>query len=326
MRQERINLWNEEEYRYPYAYGFQPSLRTYLHEDGSARPCVLVIPGGGYRMVAPSEGEIVAKCFYGKGYQTFVGTYTTNYIGKEPLKTQPLRDVSRMLRLIRARAEEFRVIPERIVLCGFSAGAHLCGSLCVHWREVADGRYPDVSNRPDGAILSYPVITAGEYAHRDSFTALLGENPSEEELTWASLEKQVQADTPPIFLWQTAEDGLVPVENSYLMAMALKQHGVPFEHHVFPKGVHGLSLSNADWAAGRFGEPYPMEQMVCLARAVREGKADIAPEKAEWMDLFIHPDSAENPFPPVQPVKEVAVWPELADCWMRENCFAVQRS
>jgi len=320
MRHERINLWREGEYHYPAAYGFQPNLRTYLHEDSEARPCVLVIPGGGYRFVSPSEGEIVAKCFYDKGYQTFVGTYTVNYLGTAALRKQPLNDISRMLRIIRSRAEEFRVIPDRIVVCGFSAGAHLCGSLCVHWDDVADSLYAGVSNRPDGAILCYPVITAGEFAHRDSFVSLLGEDASEAELTYMSLETQVTDKTPPVFLWQTASDELVPVENSYLMAMALKKAGIPFEHHVFPKGIHGLSLANKDWAEGRFGETYPAEQMICIGRAAEAGKITVAPEKQGFLNFFMHPeDQAESSFPANHPVEEAAVWPELADRWMRKH-------
>lgn len=323
MRHERVNIWQEGEYTYSSAYGFQPSLRIYLHEDGEMRPCVLVIPGGGYRMVSPTEGEIVAKCFYEKGYQTFVGTYTTNYLGEETLRLQPLRDVSRMVRLIRSRAEEFFLNPDQIVVCGFSAGAHLCGSLCVHWKEVQDERYGSWSNRPAGAILSYPVITSGEFAHRDSFTALLGEDASEADLAWASLEKQVTAETPPMFLWQTATDELVPVENSYLMAMALKKAGVSFEHHVFPKGIHGLSLSNEDWAERRYGEPYCMEQLACMAQAVQEGKTEASPEKMQFLNFMLHPESVDTAgFPAPQAVPEVSVWPGLADCWMRENCFA----
>lgn len=103
---------------------------------------MLVIPGGGYRMVSPTEGEIVAKCFYHMGYQTFVGTYSTNMLGAAPLRMQPLKDISRMVRLIRSRADEFGVNPNKLVVCGFSAGAHLCGSLCVHWMDVKDDRYP----------------------------------------------------------------------------------------------------------------------------------------------------------------------------------------
>ena len=323
MPHERINIWNEGEYSYSAAFGFQPNLRTYLHEDTVQRPCVLVIPGGGYRMVSPTEGEIVAKCFFEKGYQTFVGTYTTNFLGKEDLKTQPLRDISRMVRLIRARAEEFHLRPDRLVICGFSAGAHLCGSLCVHWKDVPDPLYPNQSNRPDGAILSYPVITAGEFAHRDSFNALLGTQPDPEELEYMSLEKQVTSETPPVFLWQTATDELVPVENSYLMAMALKKAGVPFAHHVFPRGIHGLSLANEAWASGKFGEPYCMEQMMGIARAYQAGETNVPKEALEFLNFFTRPEaSATASFPTAHPVPEVSVWPELADQWMRENCFA----
>lgn len=322
MRQERINLWQDGEYKYAAAFGFQPNLRFYLHEDAEERPCVLVIPGGGYRMVSPTEGEIVAKWFFDRGYQAFVGTYTTNLLGLEPLKSQPLNDISRMVRLIRSQAEAFHIAQGQIILCGFSAGAHLCGSLCVHWKDVPDARYDDLSNRPDGAILSYPVITSGEFAHRDSFTALLGDGASEEELTYMSLEKQVTADTPPIFLWQTATDELVPVENSYLMAMALKKAGVSFEHHVFPQGRHGLSLSNADWAAGRFGEPYSMEQLVCLVKAGEEGKVAVPPEARGVLNFILHPETAPSDLAQsYQPVRQVAVWPELADQWIRDNCL-----
>ncbi len=322
MRQERINVWNEGEYRYGSAFGFQPNLRTYLHEDGAARPCVLVIPGGGYRMVSPTEGEIVAKCFYDKGYQTFVGTYTTNYPGLEPLKTQPMNDVSRMVRLIRSRAEEFHIMDGRIVLCGFSAGAHLCGSLCVHWKDVQDPVYGGFSNRPNGAILSYPVITSGEFAHRDSFTALLGDDASEEELTYMSLEKQADKDTPPMFLWHTAEDGSVPMENSCLMALALKNSGVMTELHVFPRGFHGLSLSNEDWEMGRFGEPYPMEQLVCIAKAAEEHRIEISPEAMAFLNRMLHPETDRPASGPTHfAVKEVSVWPELADRWIRESCL-----
>lgn len=322
MRHERINIWNRDEYRYTPAFGFQPNLRTYLHEDGAARPCVLVIPGGGYRMVSPTEGEIVAKWFYDHGYQAFVGTYTTDYLGMEPLKMQPLNDISRMVRLIRSRADEFRIAQGKIILCGFSAGAHLCGSLCVHWTDAGDPVYGNHSNRPDGAILSYPVITSGEYAHRDSFTALLGDGATEEELTYMSLEKQVTEHIPPMFLWQTATDELVPVENSYLMALALKKAGVLMEHHVFPTGIHGLSLSNRDWAEKSFEANYPLEQMICIAKAAEDKKVTPAPEKVGMLNYLLHPDEADfASMPKPQPVEEVAVWPELADRWIRKHCL-----
>ena len=208
------------------------------------------------------------------------------------------------------------------MVCGFSAGAHLCGSLCVHWQDVEDNGYTGISNRPNGAILSYPVITSGEFSHRDSFNALLGDYPSEEELEYMSLEKQVTEKTPPVFLWQTATDELVPVENSYLMAMALKKAGISFEHHVFPKGIHGLSLANGDWAGGRFGEPYTMEQIMGIAGAVKNGELEVPEEALGFLNFFLHSESADaSSFPANKPVPEVAVWPDLANVWMRENCF-----
>ena len=130
METKRYNIWEEGEYSYPMACGFVPNLMSYLHEDREeTRACVLVVPGGGYAVVSPTEGEIVAKRFYEKGYQTFVLTYTTNLLGNEPLRLQPLQDVSRAVRYLRKHAEQFGIDAKKLVLCGFSAGAHLCGSL-----------------------------------------------------------------------------------------------------------------------------------------------------------------------------------------------------
>ena len=100
---------------------------------------------------------------------------------------------------------------------------------------------------------------------------LLGETVNPEELEYVSLEKQVTEKTPPCFIWQTATDELVPVENSYLMAQALKERGVPYAHHVFSQGKHGLSLADQDWAEENYGEPYTMEQVAKLVEQVRNG-------------------------------------------------------
>ena len=100
--------------------------------------------------------------------------------------------------------------------------------------------------RADRLILSYPVITGGEYAHRGSFERLLGPTPEERALRWFSLETQVTAETPPTFLWQTATDDSVPVQNSLLFAQSLMQAHVPVELHIYPKGAHGLSLATEE--------------------------------------------------------------------------------
>ena len=181
----------------------------------------------GYSVVSPSEGEIVAKKFYEMGYQTAVVTYTTNLLQMIPLKAQPMLDLMRAIRYIRKHAEELHVDQDKIMLCGFSAGAHACGSVAVHWQEFENtetGEYASISAKPNAVILSYPVITSGDCAHRGSFTALLGADASEEELEYMSLENQVTEDMPPYFLWQTATDDLVPVRtHSYLHRLYRKR-------------------------------------------------------------------------------------------------------
>ena len=181
------------------------------------------------------------------GYQTAVVTYTTNLLQMIPLKMQPMQDLMRAIRYIRKHAEELHVDKDKIMLCGFSAGAHACGSVAFHWQEFEEaerGEYAFVSAKPNAVILSYPVITSGEYAHRGSFTALLGVDASEEELEYMSLEKQVTEDMPPCFLWQTVTDELVSVQNSFLFAQALQEKKIPYAFHAFSKGKHGLSLAD----------------------------------------------------------------------------------
>ncbi len=327
MTTQKIILWEKEEYQYPEGYGFIPFLMTYIHdEDEIIRPAVIVVPGGGYSMVTPTEGEIVAKKFYEKGYNTFVCTYTTNILFQTPLKEQPMKDLSRAIRIVRKHAAEFQVNPDQIAVCGFSAGAHLCGSVCVHYRDVEDTKeeYQNISNRPDVSILSYPVITSGEYSHRGSFEYLLGAEASDEELEYMSLEKHVTKDTPPCFLWQTVSDAIVPVENSFLYARACKEAGVPFTHHVFSDGRHGLSLADEDWEVGRFGKPYTQEQDLATYKYITEHQLPVPGHLAELIRLAeeFEKNGDVKPEDRVSDDRqrngEVAVWPELADAWLRK--------
>ena len=113
--------------------------------------------------------------------------------------------------------------------------------------------------RPTGTILSYPVITGGEFAHKHSICRLAGKGNddvlTDEEIYKFSLENHVDTDTPPVFLWHTFEDTCVPVENSLIYASALRKKKVPFELHIFPRGPHGLALSNE--LTGKNVKPVP---------------------------------------------------------------------
>ena len=321
MKTERFPIWEADEYSYPGAFGFVPHLTTYLHgEDAGERPCMLVVPGGGYCYVSPREGELIARKFYGFGFNAFVLTYTVNALMNCPLEKQPMKDLARAVRLIRKRAAEFRIRKDKVVICGFSAGGHLCASLCVHWKELQDERFGGESARPDAAILSYPVITSGPFAHRGSIECLAGKDADAETLEYWSLEKQVTEDTPPCFLWHTATDGSVPVENSEMFAAALRAHNVPYAMHVFSAGHHGLSLADEDWAAGRFCDPYTLEQIERAAEAVKSGKAEASEEVRKMLGISDDEPPAERPAE--EPVPEVTVWPELALGWMRKQGIA----
>lgn len=323
----RTEIWREWEYSYPAAYGFRPIIVSYIHEDKKVRPCMLVVPGGGYRYVSSTEADPVARTFYAAGYNVFVLAYTVNYLD-EPLKLQPLMDIARAVRIIRYHAEKCSVDPDKIVVCGFSAGAHLCASLCVHYPDISDPdpKYAPISARPDAAVLGYPVITSGEYAHRDSFTALLGADAGEKELEYMSLEKHVTGDMPPCFLWQTASDESVPVENSYLFAMACRKSGVPFAHHVFSEGIHGMSVATEEWLEGCYGEPYTLEQIDRLIGAIEQGAAPYPTEKAEEIRTAFSGkrDGGKKWDPEIRQrlkglLDEVGMWTKLAEKWLEDR-------
>ena len=227
------------------------TLTTYLLDDSKEyskhlHPAIVVFPGGGYVFTSATESEPIAFAYLAAGFQAFVLDYSVIQSTSAPQIYNPLLDGSMALAYIRAHAEEWCIDPEKIAIIGFSAGAHAAGYLGTHWQEeyiCEKLNIPFGSNRPNAMILSYPVITSGEYAHRGSIANLLGDKQDDPNLLqYVSHEKNVSEHTPPTYLWHTAADGVVPVENSLLFASALSAHKIPFELHVFPEGGHGLSL------------------------------------------------------------------------------------
>ena len=216
--------------------------------DGKAKGAVVICPGGGYEFVSAREALPVAEAFGKAGYHAFVLTYR---LGKErePLENAPLGELGAAVTYVNARKGQYGIEGKPVYVCGFSAGAHLAASLGILWNDAS--RFPAgtdlLGHKPDAMILCYPVISAGEYAHRGSFQCLAG--PDEEAQQRYSLEKLVTTDAVPAFLWHTAADELVPFQNTLLLAGALAKQDIPVELHVFPYGVHGLSLRSGEGAS-----------------------------------------------------------------------------
>ena len=215
-------------------------------EPGRVRPSVLVIPGGAYSGVSGREAEPIALAFMNMGYNAFVLYYTVGADAKFP---SHILEASAAMAYIRRNSEHYNAQSDKIVACGFSAGGHLAAHLGTLWYEKFIEETLGIEhgeNRPCAMILGYPVITAGEHAHRGSFRNLLGENPDPELLHKLSLENSVGENTVPAFIWHTFADDGVPVENSLLFGDALRKANIPFEMHIYPDGPHGLSLGTRE--------------------------------------------------------------------------------
>jgi acetyl esterase/lipase len=235
----------------------KPSLTSYSpvwpRETGTA---VIVAPGGSYHFLASNhEGRQVANWLNAMNVSAFVLKYRLGPRYHHPVE---LGDAQRAIRLVRARAAEFGIQPDRIGIMGFSAGGHLCATAETHFdagNAAAADPIDRVSSRPDFAILAYPVISmSAPFTHQDSATALLGENADAKLREVLSAELHVSPQTPPTFLFTTSEDTLVPPENSVSFYLALHKAGVPAELHVFEKGQHGLGLDLGDPLAGEWPE------------------------------------------------------------------------
>ena len=210
------------------------------------RPSVLVIPGGGYEMTSDREAEPIAMQFLAAGFNAFVLRYSV----KPSVFPVALLEAADAMTMIHEHAAEWHVDPDAIAVIGFSAGGHLAASLGVFWKKDFIAQTLGVTSdmvKPNGMILSYPVITSGEFAHTGSFECLLGEDYNDlDKRKEQSLEFQVSKDTPTTFLWHTVTDDCVPVENSLLFFNALRKFEIPVEMHLYPVGGHGLSLANEE--------------------------------------------------------------------------------
>ncbi|HVO09425.1 MAG TPA: alpha/beta hydrolase [Vicinamibacteria bacterium] len=227
----------------------KPKITVYRAPAATANgTAVVVCPGGGYGVLAADhEGRQVAEWLNSFGVSAFVLQYR---LGPRYQHPAPLQDAQRAIRTVRARSAEWGIDPRRIGILGFSAGGHLASTAATHFDAGQPGSSDPVervSSRPDFAVLVYPVISMKDpVTHAGSRRNLLGENPEANLVELLSNEQQVSAQTPPSFLFHTADDEAVPVENSLLFFEALHKAGVPAELHVFAHGHHGVGLAPDD--------------------------------------------------------------------------------
>lgn len=252
-----------------------PTMTAYLQEESEelrmshARPAMIVCPGGAYRFRSDREAEVIALTFMAKGCQAFVLNYSV-----APAKFPcALTELAAAVATVRTHAEEWNIDPEKIFVCGFSAGGHLTASLGTMWqedflREILQKEFGTDNQlwKPSGIILSYPVITMGKYTHEESRDLLLGENASEERIREISLENRVTENVPSVFIWHTRADDAVPVENTLQFAVELQKAKVPYELHIFENGEHGLSLCN---------------------EVTENRKEQVMPDNAVWVDMAL---------------------------------------
>lgn len=263
-----------------------------LHEIGM-RPAVIICPGGAYLSCSDREAEPIALSFAAMGYHAFVLRYSTYLEGENgfPDMTKgiepkvhcqhpaPMREIGKAMLIVRDHAKEWQVDTERIVVCGFSAGAHNSAMYATNWHTPLLSEYYQreaADFRPAAVILGYTLsdYTFMKEASQDemekaffkiSNTAFLGEaEPSDEKLKAVSPCMHVTKNTPPAFLWATSADTMVPVQHSIRLAHALADQKIPFEMHIFEEGMHGLATAT---------------------QASAISKSQISRDAGKWMDL-----------------------------------------
>lgn len=219
----------------------RPHAGELLADDG-ARWGVLILPGGGYSLTAPGEAEPVALSFLAAGVQAFVLHYSV----APDRWPQPFLEAAAALAWIRDHAGQFGLSPNRVAVCGFSAGGHLAGCLSNLWGMSLLEQTLGLSAhqvRPDRSILCYPVISRHLDPKSGSLDRLWGGGPIPD---WLNLDQSVTGQTPPTFLWSTWTDASVPVSNTLRYANALLDAGVPCELHLYGWGPHAMGIATPE--------------------------------------------------------------------------------
>lgn len=221
----------------------EPELYVYRPENPNGT-AILMCPGGGYYGLAMThEGTDMKDWFNSMGI-----TYAVlKYRMPNGHHDVPLSDAEEAMRILRSHADEWGLNPNKIGVMGASAGGHLASTLATHYSSEA--------TRPDFQILFYPVITMEEgVTHAGSRENLIGKTPTAGMVQLYSNELQVTPNTPPAFIMVSADDDVVPIENTLRYAGALTANNVPYSLHVYPTGGHGWGyrpdfLYHQQWTA-----------------------------------------------------------------------------
>jgi acetyl esterase/lipase len=228
----------------------QPTLEVFLPAKVKANGAsILVFPGGGYaKLTWNAEGPAIGQFFQDHGIAAFVVKYRLpTDAAMEDKSIGPLQDAQQAMIVVRKRAKEWNLDPNRVGIIGFSAGGHLASSLGTHFTKAYVPNPDNINLRPDFMILLYPVISMDpKIAHMGSRIALLGQHPSDEQVQLFSNELQVTKETPPTLLIHSADDHLVDVDNSIRFFEALRHAVVPVDMTIFNKGEHALILIPKD--------------------------------------------------------------------------------
>ncbi len=228
-------LWENPPYISNTNNNFRPSITEFKVND--KKTAVIVCPGGGYGAKADHEKTPIAKMFNAGG----INAFTLDYNVMPCHKFAPLSDIQRAIRVVRSMGYE------KVATLGFSAGGHLCCTSGTLYDFEAYPKTDDIDElnaRPDAFMPCYPVVSFGEFTHMGSRQNLLGDEKDDEKLIHLfSNEENITENTPPCFIWHTANDDAVPVENSLMLARALADKKVYFETHIYPNGCHGLGLA-----------------------------------------------------------------------------------
>ncbi|NII81991.1 MULTISPECIES: alpha/beta hydrolase [unclassified Pedobacter] len=220
-----------------------PTMQAYLPNKNKANgTAVIIFAGGGYFVLAPKKCIEIAKAFNTLGVAAFVVKYRLPSDKIMNDKTiGPLQDAQTAIKMVRMRAGEWNINPNKIGMMGLSAGGHLVSTEGTQLNRVVIDNKENTSLRPDFMILLYPVIIYDPDIPRTREN-LIGKKPTPQTLGLYSTNKSVSQATPPTFLVHAADDDVIPVKNSLQFFDALQKAKVKSEMHILQTGGHGFGI------------------------------------------------------------------------------------